>query len=69
MQAIYILTVVTFLRGSAWGPTVSFVEKSSHEECEKHKKVLLETVKEITDENTNPGGFRPASIKVRCDKK
>jgi hypothetical protein len=66
----FILTVVTYLAGSAWGPQVAFTELSSRESCEARKQELFAMVNELN--KTNLIGGRPHGrelIVAKCAKK
>ena len=66
----FILTVVTYLAGSACGPQVAFTELSSKGSCEARKQELLSMVEELN--KTNLVGGRPHGrelIVAKCAKK
>lgn len=67
MVAVYILTVVTYLNGSAWGSTVAFHDFKSLKACETHKKVVLKMNEEAAEANTY-GQPRTLRIVAHCDK-
>jgi hypothetical protein len=67
MGAVYILTVVTYLNGSAWGSTVAFHDYKTMAACEKHKERVLKMIDEAGEANT-VGRPRTLRVIARCDK-
>lgn len=69
MGAAYILIVISYLGGSAWGPQVSMQELSNKDRCEEAKMVVLEGVKEMNKTNLAGGSSRRDIIKAECIQK
>jgi hypothetical protein len=65
----YILVVITYLGGSAWGPQVSMQETMSKASCEEVRKVVLDGVTEMNKTNLAGGTSRRDIISAICTKK
>lgn len=69
MGAAYILIVISYLGGSAWGPQVSMQELTSKARCEDAKMVVIEGVNEMNKTNLAGGSSRRDIIKAECIQK
>lgn len=63
---MYILIVITYLGGSAWGPAVSMQEYTSQARCEAAKTVVLDTVTEMNKSNLAGGHSLREIITAKC---
>lgn len=65
----YILIVITYLGGSAWGPSVSMQEFTSEASCAAGKMLVLQITDEMNKSNLAGGTSRRDIIKAECIKK
>lgn len=63
---MYILIVITYLGGSAWGPAVSMQELSSQASCEAAKISVLDAVAAMNKSNLAGGRSMRDIITAKC---
>lgn len=63
---MYILIVITYLGGSAWGPTVTMQEFVSQVRCEAAKNVVLDTVTDMNKSNLAGGRSMRDIVTAKC---
>lgn len=67
--AMWILIVVTFIGGSAWGPTVSMQEFTSKPRCEAAKAEVLKAIAYMGQTNLTGGAPRREMVRAACQEK
>lgn len=63
---MYILIVITYLGGSAWGPAVTMQEISNQARCEAARTVVLDTVTAMNKSNLAGGRSMREIITAKC---
>lgn len=65
----FVLIVVTYLGGSAWGPAVSFAEFSTQARCEAAKAEVLRAVEHMNGSNLRGVGTQREIVRAACQEK
>jgi hypothetical protein len=66
---MYILIIITYLGGSAWGPQVSMQEFSSKNSCASARTLVMKMTDEMNKTNLAGGTSRREIISAECIKK
>lgn len=66
---MYILIIITYLGGSAWGPQVSMQEFSSKNSCASARTLVTKRTGEMNKTNLAGGTSRRDIINAECTKK
>lgn len=66
---MYILIIITYLGGSAWGPQVSMQEFSTKKSCVSARNLVMKITDEMNKTNLAGGTSRRDIISAECIKK
>lgn len=69
MSAAYVLITMSFLGGSAWGPTISQQEYTSKEACDSARETVMQMQEEMNKTNLAGGRSLRETLQARCVKK
>jgi hypothetical protein len=66
----FVLIVITYLGGSAWGPQISQQEYTDAKKCAAAKQIVLDTITELSKSNLVGGSphFRQI-VRAECVQK
>lgn len=63
---MYVLIVITYLGGSAWGPVVSMQEFASKQNCIAAKSAVVEQYNALASSNVAGGVSRRDVVNASC---